>query len=398
MLAGPSGAGKSRLAERSGLPVLRLDDFYRSAGDPALPLVTEGPDPSRHLVPRLLGTSAGIVDWDHPDSWLLEDAVATIERLCTEGRAEVPVYDIARSARTGTHVLDLGGSALFVAEGIFAGDVVERCRERGLLAAAYCVTQPAVLTFARRLHRDLREHRKPPLVLLRRGLALMRAQPRVVAHAVAAGCEPLTGDQGLRRIRALSWPRDDDDPVEGPVQVPVVEQRALASVSRPLVQPDQRSCGAACLVVARALGESGYAFSLRDPARWRAEVLRTHAEVISLRDSGRLGLPWPRALGTPPWAVARRLRLVTGRPWGLVRPDLVAVTAAVRVGIPVPLYVGSRLLPRHVLLVVEVGAAETAPGAGLRVYDPARGTVRPLEDVLRTGWPRPWCAIVPIAH
>ena len=30
VLAGPSGAGKSRLAERLGLPVLRLDDFYNT--------------------------------------------------------------------------------------------------------------------------------------------------------------------------------------------------------------------------------------------------------------------------------------------------------------------------------------------------------------------------------
>ena len=36
VLAGPSGAGKSRLAERIGLPVLRLDDFYKSGDDPTL--------------------------------------------------------------------------------------------------------------------------------------------------------------------------------------------------------------------------------------------------------------------------------------------------------------------------------------------------------------------------
>lgn len=190
VLAGPSGAGKSRLAERSGLPVLRLDDFYRSAGDPALPLIGEGP-------------RAGLVDWDHPDSWLPEDAVTAIERLCAVGRAEAPVYDIGRSARTGRHVLDLAGSPLFVAEGIFAADVVVACRDRGLLAAALCITQRPAVTFARRLQRDLRERRKPPLELLRRGLALRRDQRRVVDHAVAAGCEPLTGEEGLRRIRAL---------------------------------------------------------------------------------------------------------------------------------------------------------------------------------------------------
>ena len=190
MLAGPSGAGKSRLAERSGLPVLRLDDFYREGDAPDLPRVTGG-------------TDAGLVDWDHPGSWDHDAALAAMEALSRHGRTDVPVYDLASSSRTGTRAVDLGGSALFVAEGIFAVEVVEECRERGLLAAALCVTQHPLRTFVRRLQRDLRERRKPPLVLLRRGLTLLRAQPRVVAHAVDAGCEPVSGEQGRRRIRAL---------------------------------------------------------------------------------------------------------------------------------------------------------------------------------------------------
>ena len=44
VLAGPSGAGKSHLAERLELPVLRLDDFYKDAGDPTLPTVAGRPD------------------------------------------------------------------------------------------------------------------------------------------------------------------------------------------------------------------------------------------------------------------------------------------------------------------------------------------------------------------
>jgi uridine kinase len=190
VLAGPSGAGKSRLAERIGLPVLRLDDFYKSGGDPTLPRIASG-------------SNAGLVDWDHPDSWLPEDAVAAIERLCADGRAEVPVYDIAQDGRCGHQVLDLGGSRLFVAEGIFAQEVVPRSRARGLLAAAYCVRQHPLVTFWRRLVRDLREHRKPPLVLLRRGLALMRAQRHVVAHAVALGCEPVSPEQAYAEVSAL---------------------------------------------------------------------------------------------------------------------------------------------------------------------------------------------------
>ncbi|QZY30761.1 ATP-binding protein [Nocardioides coralli] len=190
VLAGPSGAGKSRLAERLALPVLRLDDFYRNGGDPALPRISSGPN-------------AGLTDWDHPDSWLPDDAMAAIRRLCTEGRARVPVYDIAHDGRCGEQDLDLDGSPLFVAEGIFAQEVVPSCHDEGLLALALCVTQNPAVTFWRRLTRDLRERRKPPLVLLRRGWALMRAQRDVVGRAVELGCLPVHPDDALAAVHEL---------------------------------------------------------------------------------------------------------------------------------------------------------------------------------------------------
>ena len=190
VLAGPSGSGKSRLAERVGLPVLRLDDFYKNGGDATLPVIPTG-------------ANAGLVDWDHPDSWLYDDAVATVAALCCDGRAAVPVYDIAHDGRTGTHTLDLAGGGLFVAEGIFAQEIVGACRDAGLLAGAYCVRQHPAVTFWRRLTRDLREHRKPPLVLVRRGLALLRDQRRVVEHAVALGCVPVSPEQAAEAISRL---------------------------------------------------------------------------------------------------------------------------------------------------------------------------------------------------
>jgi len=191
VLAGPSGAGKSRLAERVGLPVLRLDDFYKDGNDPTLPRITAGPN-------------AGIADWDDPASWLRGDALEALERLCREGKAEVPVYEIAQDGRCGWQVLDLALSPHFLAEGIFAQEVVSVLAERGLLAAAYCITQHPVITFWRRLTRDLRERRKPPLVLLRRGLALMRDQRRVVAHAEALGCRVATPETAYAEIRRLA--------------------------------------------------------------------------------------------------------------------------------------------------------------------------------------------------
>ena len=191
VLAGPSGAGKSRLAARVGLPVLRLDDFYKSGGDPTLPRITEG-------------ANAGMVDWDDPESWLLDDALEALSSLCREGWAEVPVYDIAHDGRCGWQKLDLDGHHVFVAEGIFAEQVVGPCRDAGLLAAAYCVRQHPAVTFWRRQTRDLRERRKPPLVLVRRGLAQMRGQRRVVSGAVALGCTPVTPDEAFAVLGGLA--------------------------------------------------------------------------------------------------------------------------------------------------------------------------------------------------
>lgn len=190
VLAGPSGAGKTRLADRLGLPVLRLDDFYKDGGDPTLPVITHG-------------SNAGLTDWDHPGSWRPEDAIAALEQLCRDGRADVPVYDIAHDGRIGWQTLDLDGHTLFVAEGIFAQDVVPACREADLLAGAYCVRQQALVTFWRRLTRDLREHRKPPLVLLRRGWALLRDQREVVRHAVEQGCRPVTPVEAYAEVSRL---------------------------------------------------------------------------------------------------------------------------------------------------------------------------------------------------
>jgi uridine kinase len=191
VLAGPSGAGKSRLAARTALPVLHLDHFYKDGSDPSLPRITEGPN-------------AGLPDWDDPASWLQEEALAAIEQLCLAGRVDVPDYDIAHDGRCGSSPLDLAGATLFVAEGIFAQEVVRSCEGRGLLAAAYCLRQHPLLTFWRRLTRDLRERRKPPLVLVRRGVALLRAHRRIVADAVRKGCRTVSADQACAEILRLA--------------------------------------------------------------------------------------------------------------------------------------------------------------------------------------------------
>ena len=89
VLAGPSGAGKSRLAERLGLPVLRLDDFYKDGDDPTLPRITAG-------------ANAGLVDWDHPDSWRTTTPSRRSRPCAATARPRCPIYEIAQNGRCGS--------------------------------------------------------------------------------------------------------------------------------------------------------------------------------------------------------------------------------------------------------------------------------------------------------
>lgn len=191
VLAGPSGSGKSRVANRLGLPMLRLDDFYREADEPGLPRTD------------FAASGSASVDWDDPASWDAAAACEAIERLCEVGVADVPIYDIARSARTGCHRVDLDASPVFVAEGLFAAEIVGETRRRGLLAEAICVRHNRLVTFFLRFVRDVRERRKPPVVLLRRGWRLFRAEPRLVTRMVRLGCKPMTPRRTERHLRRL---------------------------------------------------------------------------------------------------------------------------------------------------------------------------------------------------
>ncbi|MEV6755903.1 ATP-binding protein [Streptomyces sp. NPDC051214] len=188
LLAGPSGSGKSSFAALTGLPVLCLDDFYKEHDDPTLPQVPGSTD----------------IDWDSPASWDTDVAVAAIERLCRTGRTRIPVYDIATSSRTGETAMDIERTPLFIAEGIFAADIVERCREIGVLADAICLRGRPSTTFRRRLLRDLREGRKSVAFLLRRGWRLMRAERAIVARQTALGAHPCGKDEALGRLAAAA--------------------------------------------------------------------------------------------------------------------------------------------------------------------------------------------------
>ncbi|WP_245730400.1 ATP-binding protein [Micromonospora pallida] len=165
--------------------MLCLDDFYKNGDDPTLP--------RRH----------GRIDWDSPQSWDAGSAVETIARLARYGKAEVPVYAIGEDRRVSSRTFDLAGSPFFVAEGIFAAEIVVECRELGLLAGAYALRRPRGATFVRRLTRDLAEQRKAPGVLFRRGLMLLREEPAVLRRQTGLGAEAARAREVLRRVAAL---------------------------------------------------------------------------------------------------------------------------------------------------------------------------------------------------
>lgn len=182
-----------------------------------------------------------------------------------------------------------------------------------------------------------------------------------------------------------------------------------------LQQPNNVSCGAASLVVAQAVRDEAFAQTLLAGAapvaghgaastvaeRFRTATLDMHRRVTGPIDiAGRLQLPWPPKLGTPPWAVAHQLSVagvhyrsrlaLTGLP-------LTEIRAALARGLPVPAYVGNVWSPRHVVLILG-----TTDAGGLEVYDPGPGRVVTVSaDQLRQGslpfgrWNRAWFVVLP---
>lgn len=191
---------------------------------------------------------------------------------------------------------------------------------------------------------------------------------------------------------------------------------AAELLGRHPVQPDDRSCGASSLVVAHAVRDDAYAEFLvtgvhprtgwRVPGsaddRFRREALGMHRRITGAVDlASRPQLPWPRALGTPPWAVSHQLS-APGRRY-VVRQAVVgrsvvleALLAALGPRTPVALFVGDRWSPRHVVLALEPDQD------GFRAYDPASGRLRQVtgdafvEGRLPFGhWHRPWLLVQP---
>ena len=185
LLCGPSGCGKTYLALQMGLPILTLDDFYRAGDEPGLPRTAEG-----------------VVDWEDPLTWDGDAACAAIEELCRTGTVDVPNYVFGEDRAVGHRLLELGDERIVIVEGLFAAEIIEPLRQRGLLADALLIHDGRWRTFGRRLLRDLREGRKSRLYLVRQGWVKTRSEPAVIGHLCALGARPVSKPEARRIIEA----------------------------------------------------------------------------------------------------------------------------------------------------------------------------------------------------
>jgi hypothetical protein len=191
------------------------------------------------------------------------------------------------------------------------------------------------------------------------------------------------------------------------------------------VQQSPVTCGSACLTVARMLVNPAFARWITSgegprgdapPGSTEQERFAAYERVVMGRTNrlvaggGRLNLPWPRTLGTPPWGARKELefgasrhgtryvvRLLRAHRRAGLRAAHARLVELVADGEPALLYIGSATLPRHVTLVL--------PGDGdrlLDVYDPASGQVTVLDETAFArrhlgiaGWDVPWFAVLP---
>lgn len=147
--------------------------------------------------------------------------------------------------------------------------------------------------------------------------------------------------------------------------------------------------------------------------RWRALQRAVHTES---NRHGLAMLPWPRALGTPPWRVDNVTRvaglrfdtaLVDDSSVDDVEAMVTHASAALRESIPVPMYTGgdsrtgiAAMVPRHVVLLTSVRDHV------FQVYEPSSGEVRELAAAawFQDGstrpalghWSRICCLVLPV--
>ena len=199
------------------------------------------------------------------------------------------------------------------------------------------------------------------------------------------------------------------------------------------VQQSSVTCGSASLTVSRMLVSPEFGQWIVDgidpkggPTDPRSEAQRFaehEGEVMNRTNGiraagGKLNVPWPRALGTPPWGAEKELEFGAARPGAAYAMRLVRLGSSdalrdvhrdlvrlVREDLPALLYIGNAWAPRHVTRVLPGdggGGAGGSGGGGLDVYDPATGSVTELDlerFASRTlgiaGWNVPWITVQP---
>ncbi|WP_026460320.1 hypothetical protein [Schaalia suimastitidis] len=139
-------------------------------------------------------------------------------------------------------------------------------------------------------------------------------------------------------------------------------------------QVNGQTCGIAALATFAA--RCGQLPAYADPKQAEAIQLRLH-QVAS-----RVGVPWPRALGTSPWALAHLASAASGVqyravPWNGRTACL--LDEAVAANADTFLYVGGagrpldRFVPRHVVVVL--GAESAGRVGSYAVFEPSSGAV-----------------------
>ncbi|WP_315583241.1 hypothetical protein [Actinomyces viscosus] len=239
-----------------------------------------------------------------------------------------------------------------------------------------------------------------------------------------------------------------------------------------LTQTDGTTCGATCLLAARLLLAPGERRALTDELSWEeavssepgregrrlAHLLSRHQLRIqrAMNRSGLGPVPWPKALGSTPWSVARQITEIVstcvpgrerrvyavrwvsdhGPAWG---SEVASIREVLAGGLPVILVTGGPLVldndtvaepgagsagsagsrlrsalartpavPRHYVLALPWQVIEQDdPGEGsVHIYEPSSGSVRALDltaprDPHRPGprelggWPRVLAVIAP---
>src|SRR5690606_30814482 len=250
------------------------------------------------------------------------------------------------------------------------------------------------------------------------------------AESSAGGSGPVAAAMGRHRGRLRRHPATTVPPQ------PVVLGGAR------VVQVDGASCGSTVLLMLAATGdpvlarwleigelpagllphrmppeiprEDGTGLAVAPGLRTAVDRLAAAQRHVHRRTSARALclLPWPAALGTPPWPAAREARFPGVRYHHLPIDDtapaaaslLAAVHTATLAGTPVPLYTGGDLAhgltsapPRHVVLAVPPpdGAPhrghDTSGNPVLHLFEPSGGRVHqvPVADLLGRSDPHP---------